>query len=247
MDCVILAAGYGTRLQKELDDQHEALRDYPKALLPVGNTCLLDILLAWLPSDIGKIVLVTNDLYYQKFYTHLGGRDVFIINDGTRRPEDRLGAVGDLVLALEHVRDDFVLLASDLRFYAAFDELLSAFKKKRGSIHLCYIETGERILQKGVLELDVNNKIVGFEEKPKKPKTDIAATPVYFIQKQAIPHIIEYRKRHPDRIDRPGDMISHLIQKTPWFAHLADKPPLDIVGLQSYTDMAGRLSHGSPT
>ncbi|MBI4144472.1 NTP transferase domain-containing protein [Candidatus Woesearchaeota archaeon] len=238
MNCIVLAAGYGTRLLKDLTSEYAYLQEYPKALLPLGKTCLLDKLLEWLPKTIHKKLLVTNDKYYDKFTKHLQGKNFTIINDKTKTPETRKGAIGDLLLALDQMgEEDFVLLASDMMLYATFEEMNDIFESRNANVQLSYVEHTDRIKQKGVLELDPQNKITGFEEKPQIPKTRNASTPVYFIKKDTIPYIRQYAREHPDKLDRPGDMMGYLVKHTTWYAIVSKNQPYDIVGLDSYKEL----------
>lgn len=240
MQCIILAAGYGTRLQKGLSAEYKHLQELPKALLPVHGTTLLDGLLQWIPRDI-KTVLVTNAKYYARFKQHEYDREVVIINDGTKTPEERLGAIGDLSLALEHLReDDTIVLASDVKFFVPYEDMLNLFNQSKGSVLLTYREPTDIIHRKGVVELD-GNRIIGFEEKPAKPKSRNAAITAWFMRKECIPFVKQYTRQHPQKLDRPGDLLEFLVHKQPWFAFLSLKSPLDIAGLDTYKELLRRF------
>lgn len=99
---VILAAGYGSRLQKDIENdpskQFESLLGQPKALLPVGGVPLLD---HWLRAfresggAVGPVIVVTNELFYRQFAEWAVSRGLgrnAVVNDGTTANENRLGA-----------------------------------------------------------------------------------------------------------------------------------------------------------
>lgn len=119
MKVLILAAGYGTRLARDLDqsDQYPELRGVPKPLLPIGGVPLVSHwvrLLEECPSTAGvDLYLVANDSNYQRFADWSKDHPhVKIVSDGTKRNEDRLGAVACINLAVEHfgIRDHLIVI-----------------------------------------------------------------------------------------------------------------------------------------
>ena len=98
MNCVILAAGYATRL-------YPLTEHFPKPLLKVGEKTILDWLLDDLrqEGEMGQIALVSNHRYAEHFSKWTAGRpeQILVLDDGSETNETRLGAVKDLALALE--------------------------------------------------------------------------------------------------------------------------------------------------
>ena len=108
MNCVILAAGYATRL-------YPLTENFPKPLLKVGEKTILD----WLVDDLdrfGKIerfVVVSNAKFADYLRTwkvqKASGEDglipsqapIDILDDGSTSNETRVGAVNDLLFAIE--------------------------------------------------------------------------------------------------------------------------------------------------
>jgi glucose-1-phosphate thymidylyltransferase len=94
--CVILAAGYATRL-------YPLTLDRPKALLPVAGKPMLEHLLARLEEvPLEDVLVVTNSKFARAFeeWAAARGGGVHVLDDGTRDDETRLGAIGDLDLAI---------------------------------------------------------------------------------------------------------------------------------------------------
>lgn len=130
MEALILAAGYGTRL-------YPLTRDRPKPLLPVGGRPLLDHLAENLDRAAGlrRIVVVVNGRFepeLRRWADRIRGRlstPVELLSDGTERPEERLGAVGDLAFAVERLgpRDDLLVAAGDNIFEFEIGEMIRAF------------------------------------------------------------------------------------------------------------------------
>ena len=97
MKCLILAAGYATRL-------YPLTENFPKPLLKVGDKTILD----WLIDDIdtsGKVdeyIVISNHKYYEHFVHWSGSKTqrITIVDDGTSTNETRLGAVKDIQFAI---------------------------------------------------------------------------------------------------------------------------------------------------
>ena len=108
MKCIIIAAGYATRL-------YPLTENFPKPLLEVGGKSILD----WLIEDLEKTgrideyIVVTNHKFAHHFqqwadakkHSPLSGEVasgplITILDDGTSTNETRLGAVRDIQLAI---------------------------------------------------------------------------------------------------------------------------------------------------
>src|SRR5947199_7103354 len=119
MRAVILAAGYATRL-------YPLTLDRPKALLPVGGKPILDHLLDRLDEIPGldAVHVVTNSKFVGALreWVEASGRGARILDDGTDSEETKLGAIGDLELAIrsESIDDDLLVLAGDNLFSESF-------------------------------------------------------------------------------------------------------------------------------
>ncbi len=114
MKVLLLCAGYGTRLRRDLEtagEEFSHLLNLPKPLLPVGEKPLIS---RWveqvksLRTGSVEVALVANELYleaFKKWREEEGGRDVVaIVSDGTSRNEDRLGAVACIQVKLNAIR-----------------------------------------------------------------------------------------------------------------------------------------------
>lgn len=149
MKVLILGAGYGTRLQQDVQidvtGRYAHLLGLPKALLPVGD---IPLITHWLnvfknynkmvrpPPDAASpefpsigldnsVYIVTNNTYYGQFI-EWAGKEHFpvhhIVNNGTSSNETRLGAIGDIQFAIAHfnIRDDLLIVAGDTLFFSDF-------------------------------------------------------------------------------------------------------------------------------
>ena len=97
MKCLILAAGYATRL-------YPLTENFPKPLLKVGEKTILD----WLVDDIDLIkkideyVVISNDKFFNHFekWSKTKSQKITVLNDKTTCNENRLGAVKDIEFAI---------------------------------------------------------------------------------------------------------------------------------------------------
>lgn len=191
MKAIILCAGYATRL-------YPFTINSPKALLYVGNKPLLSYTLSNIKgiSDIDKIYVVTNDKFYQRFLSWSKNLDsrIEIINDNTKTNEERLGGIGDFAIVLEKcLNDDIFVLLGDNFFNFPLKQFVDFFKKnKKCCIALHDIKNINDAKRFGVLELDNVGKIIGFEEKPKEPKSTLISTGAYIFPKDFINQFRDY-------------------------------------------------------
>ena len=233
MKCLILAAGYATRLRPLTDN-------FPKPLLPVGGKPILD----WLVEDIaatGKVdgfVVISNHKFASIFEKWSASRpeDIRVVDDGTSTNETRLGAVRDIQFAIEalDLEDDFLVIAGDNLLDFSLSEFLEYSSSKGTSCVMRYYEPSEEKLRKcGVLQVDPDGLILGMEEKPSEPKSHWACPPFYFYRR-------EDAMRTPEAIasgcgvDAPGSLVAWLSSKAPVHAMEMPGKRFDIGNLKSY-------------
>lgn len=114
MKNIVIAAGYATRL-------YSLTENFPKPLLEIGNSTILGRLLDDIDKidDIDEHIIVTNHKFVGHFEKWAAeykmSKPVRIIDDGTETNETRLGAVKDLLLAIDscNVDDDMMVVAAD--------------------------------------------------------------------------------------------------------------------------------------
>lgn len=209
MKILILAAGYGTRL-------YPLTKDVPKALLPIKGAPVIEYILENL-KDVNseKIYIVTNDRFAFRFKRWLQNLDsknitelkdkIEIVNDRTTSDEDKLGAIGDInfVIQEKNINDDLMVLAADNLFNFDLSNFV-AFSKENESptIGITTLENKNLVSQYGVVELDTENKIKRFKEKPENPSTNKVAIGIYFLPRISLSLIKEYLRKgnNPDAI-----------------------------------------------
>ena len=233
MKCLILAAGYATRLRPLTDN-------FPKPLLPVGGKPILD----WLVEDIaatGKVdgfVVISNHKFASIFEKWSASRpeDIRVVDDGTSTNEARLGAVRDIQFAIEalDLEDDFLVIAGDNLLDFSLSEFLEYSSSKGTSCVMRYYEPLEEKLRKcGVLQVDSDGLILGMEEKPSEPKSHWACPPFYFYRREDAMRIPEAIASGCG-VDAPGSLVAWLSSKAPVHAMEMPGKRFDIGNLKSY-------------
>ena len=244
MTAIILAAGYGTRL-------YPLTLNKPKALLEVGGKTILDRLVENIAGiqSCEKIFIVTNEKFHVNFenwkkthkYLPAGrqalpaGRqvklEIKVINDETKTNQTRIGAIGDMDLAIEKekIDDDLLITGSDNLFELELRDFTEFGESKRPYSSIVLVDVKERRLAKkyGICALDENEQVINFEEKPKSPKSTLAATCLYFIPKEKKAKVREYMKTDLPK-DAPGNIMRWLAEKDKLFGYVLRKTWYDI-------------------
>jgi len=212
---LILAAGYATRLRPLTDS-------IPKMLLPLAERPLLDYLVDRLREvELTRIQLVTNARFAEAF-RDWAPEDVTVLDDGTTSNEDRLGAIGDIAFALERgglTGSDLLIVAGDNLIGYSLAGLVDFWRAKGGSA-LAVREVADRELmtQYGVAELDADDRVIGLEEKPAEPKSNLAATASYVYRADHLALLPRYLEEgNPP--DAPGNFTAWLHTREPVYGY----------------------------
>lgn len=234
MKCLILAAGYATRL-------YPLTENFPKPLLKVGDKAILD----WLIDDIdtsGMIdtyVVISNHKYAHHFedWAKEKTQNVVVADDGTSSNETRLGAVCDVQFAIDKLGldDDMLVIAGDNVLDFSLTRFMDYAKKQGTSCIMRYYEAEEKKLVKcGVVEIDGDDRILSMEEKPAQPKSHWCCPPFYVYSKDDAKRVKEAIEGKECGTDAPGSFIAWLSTKTA--VHAMEMPGMryDIGNLQSY-------------
>ena len=235
MKCVILAAGYATRM-------YPLTENLPKSLLVVAGKTILEHILAKVEEvpEIDEIILVSNAKFADQFRTYIKklGQDdrITLIDDGTWDNEHRLGAVADLGLAIEQrqINDDILVLAGDNLFDFSLRDFVDYFHTVNADCITTYIEENIEALQRtGVAEIDPSGRVLSFEEKPKNPRSNNAIPPFYIYTKTTIKMMQRFLQSRKNN-DAPGQFIVWLVNRRPVNAYRVKGKRYDIGSLSSY-------------
>ncbi|MBQ3879517.1 MAG: nucleotidyltransferase family protein [Oscillospiraceae bacterium] len=233
MKCLILAAGYATRL-------YPLTENFPKPLLKVGEKTILD----WLLDDVhasGLVdgyIVISNHKYAPHFEAWRENHrlPITVLDDGTSTNETRLGAVKDIEFAIETLGldEDLLVLAGDNVLDFSLVRFIEYAREKKTSCIMRYYEPDEAKLHKvGVLDIDENDRILDMEEKPAQPKAHWIAPPFYYYAKEDVP-MVKAGIEAGCGTDAPGSFIAWLCAQRPVHAFLMPGRRYDIGNLESY-------------
>lgn len=246
MQCILLAAGYATRL-------YPLTENMPKALLKLGDKTILEMVTDKIDEvkDVEIIYIVTNEKFYKNFLewskTYSGPKTIKVLNDHTTDNDNRLGAIGDLkyVIDTEKVDDEILVMASDNIFDFSLNDFVSMYREiDKDMICAHVIENKEDLHSMGVIELEADGKVKSFEEKPQNPKTDLGVPPFYLYKKETISLIDKYLKEG-NNPDAPGHFVPWLIEQNDVYAYVFDAVRIDIGTPESYYDACEKLKNGT--
>ena len=243
MKNIVIAAGYATRLG-------ELTKNFPKPLLKIGENTILGRML----DDIDRIpendehIIITNHRFAQIFtdwaIEQHYSKPITIVDDGTETNETRLGAVCDLLLAINQLSnrkssnckwpDDLLVVAADNLLFFSFQEFVDFAREKGTSCIMCHEQPSiEKLQRTGVVELDENNRVLGMEEKPQEPKSHWAVPPFYIYLKKDL-ELVRHSVENGCGKDAPGNLAHYMVEKTTMHAWPMSAGRFDIGSLDTY-------------
>lgn len=233
MKCLILAAGYATRL-------YPLTENFPKPLLEVKGKTILD----WLVDDINtagqvdEYIVISNHRYAHHFenWAKEKSQRITVVDDGTESNETRLGAVKDIQFAIEklHLDDDLLVIAGDNVLDFSLTRLIAYAKEKGTSCILRYYEPDHsKLLKCGVVTMDENDRVLAMTEKSPTPATHWCCPPFYYYTREDAEKIAEGVAAGCGT-DAPGSFAAWLSIKVSVHAMEMPGKRYDIGNLESY-------------
>jgi glucose-1-phosphate thymidylyltransferase len=192
-------------------------------LLPLAGRPMLDYLLDRIREveQIDEIHLVTNAQFSPAF-SDWAPPDVTVHDDGTTSNEDRLGAIGDLAFTIERAGlegEDLLVVAGDNLIGYRLPQFVEFWRGKGGSaIALHEVSNPELLTNYGVVEVDQNDRVVGFEEKPTQPKSSLAATAAYLYRGDHL-ELLQPYLQEGNSADAPGNFVAWLHSRAPVYGY----------------------------
>ena len=235
MKNIVIAAGYATRLG-------ELTRNFPKPLLKIGESTILGRMLDDIDTipEIDEHVIITNHKFASIFEEWAReqhyAKPITIVDDGTSTNETRLGAVCDLLFAMDklNINDDMLVVAADNLLFFTFKDFVDFAMQKQGSCLMCHEQPSiERLQRTGVVVLDDNDKVLNMEEKPQEPKTHWAVPPFYIYLKKDL-DLVRNSVENGCGKDAPGNLAHYMVDNTDVYAWKMNAGRFDIGSLDTY-------------
>ncbi len=238
MKCVVLAAGYATRL-------YPLTENMPKPLLPVCKKPILN----WLLEDIDTLpeitehIIISNHKFIYQFEAwkkeQSFQKPLVLLDDGSMDNEHRLGAVTDIGFAVNQLglADELLVIAGDNMVEFSFAGFLTFFKEKNASCIMCYEEPDlAKQRRTGIITTDNMRCVTSMEEKPQAPKSNLAVPPFYAYKQKDIACIGEAISDGCGS-DAPGNFAAWLCRHSKVYAWEMPGHRYDIGDMDTYTSV----------
>jgi len=222
MHAIILGAGYATRLRPLTET-------IAKPLLPVGGRPMVDYIYDKIVevSEVETVHLVTNHKFAESFQhwadNHTGAKPIRVYDDGTMSNEDRLGAIGDIRFTVERAGlqgEDLLIIAGDNLFDFSLADYVAFWRGKGDGSAIALYECPdmELVKQYSIVELDENQRVLSFIEKPENPTTNLVGIATYLYHRDHVP-LIEQYLAEGNSPDQPGKYIAWLHKHVPVYGY----------------------------
>lgn len=247
MKNIVIAAGYATRLG-------ELTKNFPKPLLKIGKKNILEMMLddIDLIDEVTEHIIVTNHRFaptFQKWAKKMRyNKPIKIVDDGTETNETRLGAVKDIIFAVEKldIDEDILVVAADNILMFTFKDFIDFVKQKNTSCIMCHEQNDiEKLKRTGVVEVDSNMKVLHLEEKPQNPKTTLAVPPFYYYRHEDI-GILKDSINNGCGTDAPGNLAIYMSGKVEMHAWLMNGGRFDIGSIDTYNEACIKFGNQTP-
>lgn len=235
MKNIVIAAGYATRLG-------ELTKNFPKPLLQIGSNTILGRML----DDIDRIpeidehIIITNSRFVNifKFWADKQhySKPITVVDDGTLSNETRLGAVCDLLFAMEKlgIDDDMLVVAADNLLFFSFQEFVDFAYAKGTSCIMCHEQPSiEKLQRTGVIVVDDQMRVLNMEEKPQVPKSTWAVPPFYIYLRKDL-DLVRHSVENGCGKDAPGNLAHYMVEHTVMHAWPMSAGRFDIGSLDTY-------------
>jgi len=172
MKALVLAGGAGTRLRP-------ITYTSAKQLVPVANKPVLFYgLEAIADAGVTDVGLIVGDTAPEVMEA-VGDGSAFGIKTTFIPQHAPLGLAHAVLVAREYLGDDdFIMYLGDNFIVGGIAELVDAFRQARPAAHIMLTRVPNP-RDFGVAELDAHGRVIGLEEKPQRPKSDLALVGVY--------------------------------------------------------------------
>lgn len=245
MKVIILCGGYAKRM-------YPLTTFIAKPLLPVCGKPVINFILDKLEKfeEVSEVFITTNKKFHFQFEEWLKynkkdyNKKISLFKNNSLFGEKKVGGVDSVekIIKTNKIQEDLLIILGDNLFEYSLRSSMNFFlEKKFPVVVLSKLSSMELAKNFGVLVLDKDGKVIRFEEKPKKPKSTLISTGIYFFPKTSLGMIKDYNKsKHKG--DSFGYFLKYLFGKVDFYGYLPKGKFVDIGSLEDYKK-ANRICH----
>lgn len=222
MKAYLLAAGYGTRLKPITDT-------IPKCMVPINGKPMLKWWLELFEKNNVTEVLINTHYLFEKVeeyinqYNKLNKIKVTLVYE-----ETLLGSGGTVKAQRDFVKDEenFYICYADMITNIDISKMMNLHKKNNQILTMALFRTNNP-KSCGIVNIDKNNIITEFVEKPTHPKSNLANAGMYVANKKIFDYFPD-----KDNFDFGKDILPLLVGKM--YGYEMNEYVLDVGTIENY-------------
>ncbi len=187
MKALIMAAGYGTRLEP-------LTFAVPKPMVPIVNIPAMQHNIELLKRQGFREITANIHYFPEQIENYFGSGSFLGVNLSYSFEKKLLGTAGGVkrMAEIAGIDDTFVVLSSDALTDINLKRIVTFHKKKKALMTIALAKVSD-VSQFGVVIQDKEGKITGFQEKPKpeEARSDLANAGIYVIEPEILKMIPE--------------------------------------------------------
>lgn len=235
MKAMVMAAGLGSRLMP-------LTTNIPKPMVPVANRPVMQYGLELLKKH--QITEVIANVHYlpQEITSYFGDGSALGIKLNYAEEKKLLGTAGGVKNNQAFLNDTFVVLSGDCLTNIDLSQMLKVHKEK-GALATIALKVMDEVEHYGVVILDEEDKIMAFQEKPKKEEalSNLVNTGVYIFEPEIFKLIPE-----ASFYDFGRDLFPELVKlNLPFYGYVTEDYWCDIGTIDVYRNVHSEILAGT--
>ena len=214
----------------------------PKSLLPIAGKPVMDHILERIDELTPAQILVTiNAKFKSAFESWLSTKkstNIELVVEQSKSEEEKPGAVQGLAQLANRLQpDDYLVICGDNIFTSGLVGMREYYRQKRKPVVAVYHQRSlEEVRLGSVVTLGNDNRIIRFEEKPKKPTTTVVGACIYILPYRSLLRVRQYLDTGGNR-DEPGSFIAWLCSQEEVYGYMFPSYVWDIGTPKGYEEL----------
>ena len=214
-EAIILAGGFGTRLK-------EVVSDIPKVMAPVNGRPFLEYVINYLEHHVIDHVILSVGYKHEIIQEHFGNQYKSVTIDYAIEDEP-LGTGGGIKKAFSFVRGHRALVLNGDTMFRVNLQKIFEFHFSKSSDFSIILREVNNVERYGAVEVDRDNRVVGFDEKGQKFGNGKINGGVYLVNRNFFT-----KNKFPDKFSLEKDCFEKMVHSYPFYAMVCKQYFLDI-------------------